>query len=590
MRGVAGNDIELGHVVGTEGSLPFPRTIRDKHLYVCGATGTGKSKFLEHLIRQDIRRWPKSKCGVLLLDPHGSLYDSIMRWLARAGVTHFPIIPIDLRQDDWIVSYNAIRKRGVTDCSVIVDAFVSAMAHVWGESGTDQTPRFARWVSNVLRTLYANDLTLLESEYLVDHLDKLARHTLMEKLDDRASRRDWQFANELNARDFENALGSTVNRLQRFLRNKRMRAVFGNSRVSLDLKRALDEGHIILVSLATAGAKVSAEDADLFATLLLSDLWTAALERGKKPGVKPFYVYLDEAQRFVTPTIASNLDEARGFGLHLTLANQFPQQFLDAGVHGERLYHSIMENASSKVCFRLQSEENLRPLAQWLFRGVMDPDEIKHSLSSTKVLSYEEVLRTSRTRGVAYTESLSESEGVALTDTATSSLTESSQAPVYDPANIVRGLSANASAGHSSGIQQSTARSESTTHSYSETESAMLLPIFGKEVASVQFRSLDEQLHYAMAKLFEQEQRRGFVRLAGMKAPVSIMTPSVADRPIVEERLKEYTSKLLAKWDFALPVAKAASELADREKRIEALLRYPNASEEPENYRRRVTP
>jgi hypothetical protein len=36
-------------------SLGLSRTERDKPLYVCGGTGTGKSKFLENLIRQDIR-------------------------------------------------------------------------------------------------------------------------------------------------------------------------------------------------------------------------------------------------------------------------------------------------------------------------------------------------------------------------------------------------------------------------------------------------------------------------------------------------------------------------------------------------------
>lgn len=588
MKRSPGNDINLGNVAGTNDPLTFPRTERDKHLYVCGATGTGKSKFLEHLVRQDIRQWPKSKCGMLLLDPHGSLYDSIMRWLAHSRVTHLPIIPIDLRQDDWIVSYNAIRRRNVSDCSVIVDNFVQAMAHVWGQAGTDQTPRFERWISNVLRTLYENDMTLLEAEYLIQHFDKLARHTLMEKLQDRASRSDWEFVNGLNARDFENTLGSTINRLQRFLRNKRMRSTFGNSRVSLDLGKALDKGNIVLVSLATAGAKVSSEDADLFATLLLSDLWTAALERGKSPSVKPFYVYLDEAQRFVTPTIASNLDEARGFGIHLTIANQYPQQFLDAGVHGERLYHSIMENASSKVCFRLQSEDNLRPMAQWLFRGMMNPDEIKHSLMATKVVGYEEVSRTSATHGGSTTVSESESEGVAETSTETSSLTDSRQFPDEEPDEIHRGLSTNQSKGGSIGSQHGKSRTIGNTASYSETVSSMLIPILGQELSSVQFRSLDEQLHCAMAKLFEQEQRRGFARIAGTKAPVSIETPKVSDHPIAESRIRDYTASLLKKWDFVLTGAEAGQELAQREARMEALLRYPNASEEPSDYGRRI--
>lgn len=45
-----GNDLSLG-LLADGGRLPFPATARDKHLYVCGGTGTGKSKFLESLIR-----------------------------------------------------------------------------------------------------------------------------------------------------------------------------------------------------------------------------------------------------------------------------------------------------------------------------------------------------------------------------------------------------------------------------------------------------------------------------------------------------------------------------------------------------------
>jgi hypothetical protein len=64
------------------------------------------------------------------------------------------------------------------------------------------------------------------------------------------------------------------------------------------------------------------EHANTFATLLLTDLWSAAKSRGKKEGgePRPFCVYIDECQNCVTPTIAKNLDQARGFGLRPTLA------------------------------------------------------------------------------------------------------------------------------------------------------------------------------------------------------------------------------------------------------------------------------
>lgn len=586
MKRAGGNDISLGKIVGTDKALLFPRTIRDKHLYVAGATGTGKSKFLEHLIRQDIRSWFKSRSGLLLLDPHGSLYDSLLGWLAKADVERLPIIPIDLRQNDWVISYNALRKRPIPDCSVIIDNFVQAMAHVWGQSGTDDTPRFARWATNILRTLYENDLTLLEAEHLIDHLAKEARHALLKGVTDRASRRDWEFANQLKPREFEAEIGSTANRLHRFLRNQQMRTIFGQSDVSLDLGRALEEGHIILVSLASAGAKVSEEDADLFATLLLSDLWTAALERGKKPGVKPFYVYLDECQRFVTPTIARNLDEARGFGLHLTMANQYPQQLFDQNEQGMRLYHSIMENASSKVVFRLQSEENLRPLAQWLYMGVMNTDEIKLSLQSTKVMDYIEEERTSCTTGTTRTSGESNSESSSEASGASESVSESRQ---LDGSNILEG---NEMRGSSSSVALSSQRSstfaESESESNSETVSSFLRPVMGKEASHVQFRSLEEQLHRSMAALFDQKQRQGVARLAGMKAPVSIFTPTVLESTISPPRMKAYVAKLLEKWDFAVPALEASRQLAKREKLLEEKFRRTFTADEPETSRRRI--
>ncbi|HQT91599.1 MAG TPA: DUF87 domain-containing protein [Candidatus Kryptobacter bacterium] len=53
---------------------------RATHMYVIGATGSGKTKFLEFLIEQDI----KERNGFGILDPHGDLVEDIKGFLANS--------------------------------------------------------------------------------------------------------------------------------------------------------------------------------------------------------------------------------------------------------------------------------------------------------------------------------------------------------------------------------------------------------------------------------------------------------------------------------------------------------------------------
>lgn len=573
-----GNNVKLGIVDGQGVSLEMPPDIRATHLYITGSTGTGKSKMLEFLIRQDISKWHDSKCGLLLIDPHGSLYDSLVNWIAwnEPHLKNVPIVPIDLRQTDWTVAYNVMRRRATADPSVIVSNFMQAMSYVWGVDGTDRTPLFARIGSNVLWTLYEKGLTLLESEHLIDRSSKRMREEMTGGLSKRSVSKDWAYANALSARDFDAQILSTVNRFHSFLHNDRLRLMFGQSGASLDLGKALEQGSIIIVNLSTEGAKVSEEDTALFATLLLSDLWTAAKERGKgtdSKQVKPFYIYIDEFQNFVTPTIAKNLDQARGFGLHLILANQFPRQILHTGANGAQVYDSVMANARSKVVFETGGEENLRPLATDLFMGVMNPDEIKHQLYSTKVMDYVEETRTVRSTSKNW----SEAEGLFTGATGT----ESESGIIND--NVIEDPGA---------WNKSSAQSDGTSHMQvsgggsTETEVPFLRPVMGKELSSVQFRSLEEQMFRAMAVLHDQKQRHCVARLVGMRAPVTLVTPTIKSTSADRKMERSFLTRKYKKLPFALPTATAHKAIADREKSMEAAL-LQNAAE-PTEIKRRI--
>jgi len=555
-----GNTLNLGMVDGAGVPLEMTPQMRSMHLYLCGATGTGKSKTLEYFVRQDIAQWDQSRCGALIIDPHGSLYDSLINWIAwnEPDLKDVPIIPVDMRQSDWTIGYNVLRPRTLSDPSVIISNFVQAMAYVWGADGTQGTPLFARMAKEVLWPIYEKKMTLNEVKYLIDSVNKRIRMEMTEGLTKDSVTQGWNFSNSLSPKDFNTLFSSTVNRFYSFLDANKLRFMFGKNGESLDLAKALADGQIIIVNLSTKGGLVTREDASLFATLLLSDLWSAAQERDKgveEGDIKPFYVYIDEFQNFITPTIAENLDQARGFGLHLTLANQFPRQILHAGANGAKVYDSVMSNARSKLVFSVDTEENLKPLAQTLFMGCFNPDEIKLELYSRKVMDYVEEERTS------YSESESWSEGTGQFAGTTD--TESMGGAINDGEVQDESLW-NESGAISGGTSQTSMRGGTK----GTTTSTIFKPIMGDERSSVQFRPLDEQLYRAMAALHDQKQRCGVARLIGSKAPVNVETPTI-EKPITSKEMAgDFLIRTYKKLPFALQSGEVERQITEREQQL----------------------
>src|ERR671931_1555117 len=587
MRRFPGNDLLIAHAP-RGGALTLSAKDRSMHMYVVGATGVGKSQFLEHIVRQDIRNWRKSGCGLLVLDPHGAVYDGVMQWLTRMSfVYNRPIIPIDLRRDDWVVAYNLLRERKAA-ASVITANMVDALAYVWGAGSTDATPLFARTATMVFRALYEHKLTLSDALSILEQTNQDFRAALAQAIEDEVTRESLKRINPLRTADYNAEVGSTLNRFQRLLGNNLLKATFGQPDISLDLGAALEEGHILLVSLATEGGTVSPEDADTFATLMLADLWTAAKERGKREGVKPFYLVCDEFQRFVSPTIAANLDEARGFGLHLTLAHQFPSQLVNASrEHGQGLYESVIENAGTKVVFSLSlAEKNLAPLADWLFMGTYDPDTIKHELYTTKVMEYEEETRTVTARGESWGETRSDSSG---TGSNTGSMRVDGSSGGFEELGGAPQLASHwsTSEARSSSDSRSASQSSASSEASSESESEVpiLIPVFGEELSSVQFRSIEEQQFRAKQRIMFQPDRHATVRVRGMREPVGIITPDVKSGRVSSEALEAYRREQLAKWPFSLSY-EAYRRLAERKKTLE--IAAPAREPEPASYKRRI--
>ena len=217
-------------------------------------------------------------------------------------------------------------------------------------------------------------------------------------------------------------------------------------------------------------------------------------------------------------------------------------------------------------------------MAEWLFMGTMNPDEIKHELYSRKVMDYREELKetygtsTSSGRSHGTTRGNASGSGGGGTE-------------AFDDDGERTGTSESGSDFSSESESESDSWSESETTS--KTYTPMLVPVMGEELSHVQFRSLEEQLFRAMAVLFDQEQRQGVARLVGMNAPVSIYTPDVEKKPGSEERTKRFLEKCYRKLPFAVPAEKAKAEVANRAERFAERL-LEETADEPRTAKRRI--
>ena len=537
---------------------------RARHFYVTGTTGSGKSKFLEGLIRQDIERWPGNEYGLLLLDWHGTIYDGVMKWLAsESHIMERPVIPIDLREDKWVVSYNFVRKREAFYNSVLADLLVQQLVYIWGQGDTNQTPSLEATAGTIFQAAIAEGFTLREAFMLLE--DKAFRTQLERNATSASVRQKVGHLNSLSAADFYATTRSTYNRLQRLLENDHMNAMLNQPGVSFDFRKALDDNSIVLVSLAQGGLS-SKKDSQTFATLMLADLWAAMQTRGKPEDsdeVKPFYTYIDEFQNFVSPTIVESLDQARGFGLHLTLAHQYPSQLSDVNPDlGPRLFNSVMMNTRSKAVFNMPpgTKNDLDPLNEWLFINTWDTQKVKFEQKTRGVVGYDEQTRTVRQQG--------SSRGSVRGSGSNSSSTYGGASGTHTP-GLIDGVSPSAGPSSSSvdnysdttGGNEFSADSEGTSEGASEVP--VFLPIFGEQVMSTQFFSLEELKQETKKMLAMLHDRDGVVRLASMDEPARIRTADIEPVFVEKEDVEAYRSDRLAQFPFVLPLADALARLAD---------------------------
>ena len=139
------HSILLGHTKDGGPVYLDPKT-RSTHMHIIGGTGRGKSKLMEHMIREDILNGH----GLCLIDPHGQLYDDLVTWCEAIGILKArKILLFEPTEKNWSFAFNPLKATS-SELSYHVDSLAKAIAKVWGSEDTDQTPLFERCITSIL--------------------------------------------------------------------------------------------------------------------------------------------------------------------------------------------------------------------------------------------------------------------------------------------------------------------------------------------------------------------------------------------------------------------------------------------------------
>ena len=314
---------------------------RQRHMYVVGKTGMGKSTLLENMAAQDIQNGE----GLAFIDPHGSAAETLLEYVPEhrvKDVVYFA--PFDINNP---VSFNVMEDVGPDKRHLVVSGLMSTFKKIWVDAWS---ARMEYILTNALLVLIEYpDTTLLSVNRLF--IDKNFRKQVVDYCKDPAVKSFWteEFANYTD-RFAAEALPAIQNKIGQFTGNPLIRNIIGQPKSSFDIRQIMDERKILIMNLSKG--LIGETNANLLGSMLTTRIYLAAMSRADLPveqmrQMPNFYFYVDEFQSFANATFANILSEARKYHLNLIIAHQYIAQM------EEEVRDAVFGNVGTTISFRV---------------------------------------------------------------------------------------------------------------------------------------------------------------------------------------------------------------------------------------------
>lgn len=374
MKQVDKFDVVIGSNIhhNTETPIGLVEQERERHEYIIGGTGNGKTTLLQYQIVQDM----KNGKGVAVIDPHGDMAETMLRHVPPERIKDVIYFnPDDL---EYPIGLNLLELTpGLTgnellrEKDIITESVVSVFRKIFSDEDTG-----GHRIEYVLRNTIQTALTR-ENPTLFTVFDLLNdpkyRKTVTKSLEDKNLINFWK--NELGkAGDMQKvkmAAGITA-KIGRFLFSASARQILEQPKSTINFDDIINSGKILICNFSKG--LLGEDTSELFGITVLAKLQLASLRRArlKQSERRTFYLYVDEFQNFATTSFVQMLSESRKYRLFMVMAEQSTSQQAD-----QQMVSIILANVGTVICFRTgnpQDEQRLLPL----FSPYIDQGEISN--------------------------------------------------------------------------------------------------------------------------------------------------------------------------------------------------------------------
>jgi hypothetical protein len=290
-------------------------------LYIVGKTGAGKSRLLQLLLISDILNGE----GCCLIDPHGDLADSILKYIPEKRVED--TVYINPTDKDFPIGFNPLEPvDSFEERQHLSRFFISIFKKMFADNWNSRMEHLIRNIT--LALLETPDSNVLGIPRILSDIN--FRQRVIKEIQDPVVKSFW--TNEFSASNeqfISVAAIPILNKVGQFISNPIIRNMVGQRKNVLNFEKFMDEGKIVIINLSKG--KIGEENASLLGSMFITKIQQAALSRAKidEERRRDFYFYVDEFQNFATDAFSTILSEARKYHLDLTIAHQYIAQLPD---------------------------------------------------------------------------------------------------------------------------------------------------------------------------------------------------------------------------------------------------------------------